>query len=177
MTYLKQNILALVALVISVFVLFSGGTTIDREGLGAVGDITNLTNLTVEEDLIVLDAFTPSGASLLASTTATSFKIGQVGTQRTLVLASTCNATASGATVAATSTGFMQCTVTNAVETDNVIAFLATSTLGIANNWVLLGGKSSTTAARVDFKVMNLTGVAAAVPSDILTRVQYQIWR
>lgn len=117
-----------------------------------------------------------TGATTLSSTVAASgavsltstFKLGSSGTAQANQVITTCNPTAN-TSIAATSTGYIFCTgVTGITSSDYVFAGFSTSTNAIADQWVIVGAKASTTAAAVDIKIMNLTGTAA-VPSAAST--------
>lgn len=105
-----------------------------------------------------------SGAVALTST----FKLGSSGTAQANQVITTCNPTAN-TSIGATSTGYIYCTgVTGITSSDYVFATFSTSTTAIADQWVIVGAKASTTAAAVDIKIMNLTGTAA-IPSAAST--------
>ena len=128
--------------------------------------------------------FSVSGATALSGTTALSgavsltstFKLGSSGTTQDNQIITTCNPTAN-TSVSATSTSYIFCTgVTGVTSSDLVFAEFSTSTNAIADQWVIVGAKASTTAGAVDIKIMNLTGTAAVPSAASTVASSTKIW-
>lgn len=160
-TMTKVNIalgLAVVALVITVYSLFGGHVEKALFGSTSCANITCLSGGL----RLVADAggdFESDVAAVFNST----FKLGSSGTVQANQVSTTCAMKANLSTTA-TTTNYAFCTgVTGLTSSDNVIAQFASSTgaTALADNWVIVSAKASTTAGAVDFAVLNLTGGTA----------------
>lgn len=142
---------------------------------GAAADLTTIGNPWT---------FTSTGVGkgvTMASTTITSLKAGQTGTQLSRVNAGTCYVLAYATTIDATSTAIVDCQATAAVggittvnasalagvtAGDAVIAQFATSTSGSTLGGVkIIGASASTTSGYIQLNVANLTGTTFTWPT------------
>lgn len=123
----------------------------------AVASTTNISGTLTPEVLTV------TGATTLASTTATSFKVGQIGSQLTRVVASYCATAASDIT--ASTTTMLTCTpvagTPTLVAADRVIV-MATSSLP---GRIYIQAASSTAAGTIQVNVFN-TGINGGAPGS-----------
>lgn len=127
---------------------------------------TNADGSMWRNDRNTIKLFPSSLSTLLASTTASSFKIGASGSRVSNLLDTTCNIQVN-TSISATSTGKGFCTgVTGVVYGDRIWANLSTSTAQGFGAIVLVDASASTTAGAIDFTFLNLTG-AAKVPASI----------
>lgn len=102
---------------------------------------------------------------------------GTAGTTYTLIKSGTCTLLGDNS-IAATSTGNVDCAVTGARSGDLVRLNLAAST-SIASQFVVKAVQASSTANYITAQLVNLTG-AARVPSSVVgfgSSTQYQIFR
>lgn len=123
---------------------------------GATGGITNLDTLELGDGL----------------------KIGPTGTTITDIFKGTCTLIGA-ASVAATSTGVMDCAVAEAQAGDTVLVTAASTTAatGAMWGWDLAGANASSTPGYITIKIRNMTGAAAIPPITATSGIQYLILR
>lgn len=172
----------------------TGASTFGTDGAGA--DVTFYTDTAGEEFLwdasanqialdgadgsVVLDItdgdLQVTDSSRLASTTATSFKIGQVGTQHSVILSGTCNILADSS-ITATTTGFADCAATGVVAADKVFFTLATtSPSGFIYGFHVMGANASSTSGFITFSIKNNTGADRIPAATALFGSSTQYW-
>lgn len=94
--------------------------------------------------------------------TTSTFKIGTNGTALSNTVATTCSMIADNQSVG-TTTQYAYClNVTGVTSADGIEATFGTSSTLISDQWVITGAKASTTPGAIDFRLLKLTGVAAA---------------
>ncbi len=158
MTFIKNNAVALVAVIIALCALLGFGHTAVTSLFGSVScsDTTCLTGGL----RILTGVFESDGTFTLASTTPT----------QTSMSIQSCNLVGMNGSQPATSTKAYDCAVTGVIPTDNVFAFLSTSTpvITAATNaglgWTITAADASSTAGFVTVLVYYGSG-GAAVPS------------
>ena len=132
---------------------FSGSTGTFKTSTGAV--------------TIGTGAVTISGATTHSSTVA----IGSSGTTLTQVLNGTCNPLMPNQAVAASTTVYMDCSISNVVSGDKVFVQMptaATSTINATSTnggWVFVGAVASTTSGFISLAWQNRVGQATNIPS------------
>jgi len=134
--------------------LLSGDTIKNASASSTVitGTLTVATSTTVD--------LTATGMSLLASTTATTFKVGQVGTQMTQITKGYCSF--ANVTLAASSTdGFATCTTVPAGALVAGDAVFVTATSSFLAPFVITAA-STTGVSTIQLRIMN-TGLGVAV--------------
>lgn len=88
--------------------------------------------------------------------------IGASGTAQVNQVVTTCSMVANNASVGST-TQYAYCSgVTGVTSADTIDASFSTSSTLLNDQWAILGAKASTTAGSIDFRLYNLTGVAAS---------------
>ena len=173
-------VVAIIALVLAVisFIPRTGklAPIVDTATFGAAGAITGM--LAENYDPYVrynqgynseLDIKT-TGDTTLASTTATTLKVGQVGSAVTRIVRGTCNMQSNANTIAATTTvqidcqagaGGTQSALTNVpawASGDTVFFGLASSTATSFGGLNVIGASASTTAGYITLQLYNQTG-------------------
>jgi hypothetical protein len=109
--------------------------------------------------------------------------VGDQGTILTDVVSGTCNATFSGTSLAASSTGQFLCAVTGAVSGDKVFIELpagaGANAQGAASLYggFTVAGAYATTTDVIGFNILNNTGAATTSFRQATTSVQYWIIR
>lgn len=99
------------------------------------------------------------------------------GSQIQGVFQGTCNATFSGTSLAATSTGQFFCPVTGVVANDKVFVSLPGTARTGANMWFDVADTYATTTGAIGFDISNFTGTATTSFAQATTGVQYLIIR
>src|SRR3989344_6903125 len=137
---------------------------------------------TISTNITTAGTLDVEGASTLASTTATTFKVGQTGTSNTLLLKGTCALIDSGESVVASTSVPFDCAVTGSLayaSGDTVYMQFATTSRGsAATNWTIVGAKASSTAGYITAMVRNNTGGDAVVSATgIASTTNYIIIR
>lgn len=104
--------------------------------------------------------------------------IGTSGSRITTLVDGTCNLIGA-ASIAATSTGVMDCAVSAARAGDVVLVTSATTTAatGAMWGWDIAGASASSTNGFVTMKVRNMTGVAGIPPITATSGIQFLILR
>lgn len=105
-------------------------------------------------------------------------KVGSSGSTVTQLLKGTCNLIGA-ASIAATSTGVMDCAVTGVVVGDTVFVRSATTTSATGGmwGWDIAGANASSTSGFITVKLRNMTGVAGIPPITATSGIQYLILR
>ena len=161
MKTLKNNWVALVAVVIAILGLFFGGSTTTVVKPGAI--TTNLPSFGLASLAVGSacgDAFTTCN-----------------GTELTGLVAGSCNLIGTNASQAASSTKAYDCAVTNMTSSYKVMAILASSTAPVTAGigpWSIDAAKASTTAGYVTVLLHNYG--ASAVPSATGVGSSTVIW-
>ena len=171
-----------------------GTLTVGTNGVGT--DVTFYTDSAGEELLwdasenqLVLDGadgttafsitdgnFQVTDHSTLASTTATSFKVGQVGSQHSVILSGTCNILADSSITAST-TGYADCVAAGVVAADKVFFTLATtSPFGTVYGYQVRGANASSTTGYITFSITNFTGANGIPGATALFGSSTQYW-
>ncbi len=158
------------ALSVTGLATLSGGATTTQLTLLSGDTIKNTTasttvlSGTISVSTTTTTGLTASGASTLASTTATAFKVGQVGSQLSVVTAGYCVATADMSTASTTGV-YADCTPyrnvagvptqinTLTAGTDRVFV-QATSSLP---SWIVLQAASTTAGSLINVKLVNVS--------------------
>lgn len=162
MSFIKQNWVALVAIVIALGVPLFHLLPASPLGIGAASGPAHFQKESFLQGLAsgARDQFSLDNVGNL--TTTGTFKLGSSGTAQTNQVSSTCSIK-SDASASATSTVYGYCTgVTGVTSADTVDAAFATSTTAWQDQWVITGAKASTTAGSIDFRILNLSGKAQA---------------
>lgn len=150
-----------------------------NEGFNTEKDIVTTADLETSGTFTMSGTGTISGATTLSSTTATTLKVGQLGTGHTQILSGTCNLT-SNSSIAASSTGTGTCTISNLAHGDKVFLQLAsTSNTTVLRNVLVTDASVNGGATGVIADLYNQTG-AAVVPAANLnwgSSTQYLIVR
>lgn len=134
---------------------------------------------TFENPIIFADDATFSDQLLAASSTATSFKIGQIGTKHTKVLSGTCNlSTANTASFTASTTILAHCAATGVAAADKCfVAAKGNGTAGVstmaANGVFLTGLVNATTSDYFGVELINNSGVATTSYTQATSTVAY----
>lgn len=162
-----------IVVVLGLLWMFSGS---DRYGA-----TTRFSGITVGSDGLVVNgastlagAFSNTSATTLASTTATSLKTGQLGTQATLEKWGTCNLIGTP-TITATSSAPMDCAITGIVAGDNLTLHMATtSRISAASYWSIVGYSASSTSGYATVNIYNGTGADGVPPIGATSSLQYR---
>lgn len=105
-----------------------------------------------------------------------SLKIGPNGSTVSELKLTSCDLSNANTSIAASSTGYVYCSVTGVASGDVVIAQLSTTTATtVFGGWSITSAKASTTAGMIDIRLKNDTGVAA-VPSVGAVGSSTTIW-
>ena len=171
MTFIKSTIRPIVFSVLSVL----GGITLGATLVGAVTTIS--TNITTAGTFNADDAatfgstVTVTGATTLASTTATGFKVGQTGTQHTGLVSGYC--TIANVSVTASSTGMVSCSSATGIASGDRVFVQATSSL--PDNFVIQA--ASTTATDViQVDILNIPTTTADGGTDDTGVHSFNFW-
>lgn len=159
----KQLIAVLAGVVVLVLLMiagslssagFLGGTSYDENNL--VGDVYNgLAHVLMMRD----------GEMVGPIDTTNTVRIGSNGSTISEIKATTCDLSNANTSIAATSSGYVYCSVTGVASGDVPLVQLSTTTANTKfGAWVITSAKASTTAGMIDMMLYNGTG-AAAVPS------------
>lgn len=164
---MKQFLFALLAGALGVVVGALVVTSIFDSAPVATGGNTNFGG-----DLTVGTLYADAVSS--ASVVPTTLTVGANGSTISEMKATTCALAHGGATVAATSTLHVKCSVTGVAPGDVVFAQIgATSTVAQAG-WMITQAKAGDIAGEISVALVNLTGVAATVPLGIASTTN--IW-
>lgn len=148
------------------------GFLVGKSGVAGVGGTTNF------DAIALTEGFTNTGATTLASTTATTFKVGQTGTQMNRSNRGICYIKAYATTIAASSTVKVDCQATALSSVsisalpgiavgDFVSVSLSTTTAGTTSNGIVLtGAAASTTNGYIELTLSNLTGATFTWPTS-----------
>lgn len=175
---------------------FSGITTSQTASSDTLTTLRTNVNSALTNIENYIDSFSTTTANVFTSTndlsagTATfgtiagtiinsgTLKLGTNGSTITELKASTCNLSGADVSIAATSTGYVYCSLTGVASGDVVMAQLSTSTIGALNvnqNWMITSAVASTTAGIIDIRLYNGTG-ADAVPSVTRVGSSTNVW-
>lgn len=153
---------------------FLGGASTTQFTLNAGDTIKNASASTTSiSGTLTPDVLTVTGATSLASTTATTFKVGNSGTQMSQIVSGYCVAASVAFSVASTTGVYANCTpytsagvaVSNLTVGTSRVLVMATSSLPA---WIVLQAASTTATNMINVRMVNVS-TTTTVASDTYT--------
>ena len=166
MNYIKQNHLSLLIFLWLLVSSIGGGLSFG----GTPQDLTTSGNP------FFFSNTSSNGGVRIASSTATTQKVGASGTGLTLISAGSCALIYSNKSITASTTRTFDCLVTGAIAGDKIL-FQFSTTTEPALGWVLVGGSASSTSGYGTLQIGNWTGGTAALPREIASSTAYFLFR
>lgn len=148
---------ALVALVIAIIACF-----LPMSGSAKFGGVTNY------------DELDAAGLRIGAGCNNSFNSANCLGSRLGGVYANSCSLIAATYTVAASTTVVMDCAVPGLVAGDGIEAQFGTSTQPLFLGWAITGASASSTSGFATFRIANMTGASAIIPSTLASTTQYE---